>query len=475
MLIDSHVHLADRKFSPDLDRVLARGRDAGIERFVNIAADMASSRAGLQLARRHDEILCTVGVHPHDERRYRPENDDELRSMAGDPRVVAIGEIGLDYHYPDFRKQGQLEVFERQAALATELSLPMVIHCRDAYDDLIEFFRLRPAITARGVVHCYSGTVAQARALVDLGFYLGIGGAVTYPGATEMRQVVREVGLDRIVLETDAPYLPPQKKRGRRNEPSYLKFAVADLAELTGFEYRDVARITTANTRRLYGLRETSEAEIAYSLRKRLYLNVTNRCTNACGHCERNTDYMLFGHWLRLPGEPSARELLDAIESPERYEEFVICGLGEPTLRLDVVLEVARELSAKGRRVRLNTNGHGAAIHGRDIAQDLAGIVSAVTVTMNAHDRATYDRLSCPCMPGDMFQAMLDFTRAARPCVPDVRLKLIVQPGVDVEACRRIAEDELKVKFQTRMPRVPAPAWTAPPGRREASDAGSRS
>jgi TatD DNase family protein len=150
------------------------------------------------------------------------------------------------------------------------------------------------------------------------------------------------------VVETDAPYLPPQPRRGRRNEPSYMKFTVRALSDLFDRTYQDVARITTANAAvALWAGRETTPA-LAYALSKRLYLNVTNQCTNECCYCERNASYCLYGHYLKLPGEPSAREILEAIEEPERYEEFVICGLGEPTIRLDVVLELARGLKELG-------------------------------------------------------------------------------------------------------------------------------
>lgn len=451
MLIDTHAHLQGKKFAVDQERVLERARDAGVDRLVCIADDLETSRQAIALAKRRPYIFATAGLHPAHERRFQPEMMADLRRLASDKRVVAIGEIGLDFHYPDFRRDKQIEVFLSQALLASELGKPMVIHCRDAYRALIDLFRSEPRVTSRGVVHCFSGDTDEALALIDMGFYLGFGGAITYPNAGPLRATLRRIGLDRVVLETDAPYLPPQKKRGRRNEPSYLKHTAAELAELTGMTYQDVARITTANACALYGLRSPSRAELAYGFRRRVYLNLTNRCTNECCHCARNSDYMLYGHYLKLTGEPSAEELLAALgENLDHYEECVICGLGEPTLRLDVVLELARELKRRGRRVRLNTNGHGNLIHGRNIAPDLTGLIDSVTVTMNAHDQATYNEISCPADPERSFEAMLDFTREARKCVPDVRLKVLAAPGVDVEACRRIAEDEIKVRFQAR-------------------------
>lgn len=450
MIIDSHCHLADKKFARDLDRVLQRAEDAGVERLICIADQVETSRLSLALARRYPQVLATAGLHPNHARRWRPELIEAIGKFAEDPRVVAIGETGLDFHYPDTDMVRQFEALKAQAELASDRELPLVLHCRDAYPALIDFFRKQTAITARGVVHCFSGTLDEALALLDLGFYLGVGGAFTYPGATDLRRTIQSIGLDRIVVETDAPYLPPQKKRGRRNEPSYLKFTVRALADLFDRTFQDVARITTANSVGLYALERDASPALAYSLSNRLYLNVTNQCTNECCYCERNASYCLYGHYLKLPGEPAAREILAAIEEPDRYGEFVICGLGEPTIRLDVVLELARELKARGARVRLNTNGHGNLIHRRDITADFAGLLDSVAVTMNAHDQATYNRVSCPDDEAASFEAMLDFTRKIKRVVPDVRMKVVALPEVDIEACRELAEDQLKVRFQVR-------------------------
>lgn len=450
MIIDSHCHLEDRKFSRDLDRVLQRADDAGVSRLICIADQVRTSRESIALAKRYPQMKATVGLHPNNVRRWEAGTLDEIRKLAKDPLVVAIGETGLDFHYPDTDAPKQFEALRAQGQLASELGLPLVLHCRDAYPELIDFFRGETQITARGVVHCFAGTLDEAKALLDLGFFLGIGGALTYPGAQELRETIRAIGLDRIVVETDSPYLPPQKKRGRRNEPSYLKFTVRALSDLFDRTFQDVARITSANAIELYQLDADPTPALAYSLSNRLYLNVTNQCTNDCCYCERNASYCLYGHYLKLPGEPSAEQILAAIEEPERFEEFVICGLGEPTIRLDVVLELAKALKARGCRVRLNTNGHGNLIHGRDITKEFAGLLDSVAITMNAHDQATYNEISCPDDREASFDAMIDFTKKIKKVVPDVRMKVVALPEVDIEACRALAEDKLKVRFQVR-------------------------
>lgn len=453
MLIDSHVHLQDKKFSRDLERVLQRGDDAGVRRYVCISDDIASSKQALQLADRYPSLRATVGVHPHNLRRYTPEALEQVRQLAKRPSVVAIGEVGLDFHYPDYDEALQRRALTEQGLLATEFDLPLVLHCRDAYEAMIDLFKSESEIRSQGVVHCFSGTYENATELLDLGFYLGIGGAITYPNAGELRDVIRKVGLDRVVVETDAPYLPPQKKRGRRNEPSYLKFTIRAISDLFDYTYQDVAHITTANADRLYNLQEPFEPEIAYPQANRMYLNVTNRCTNKCCFCERNSNYMLRGRYLKLDGEPSAKEVLEAIGDSDHYEKYVLCGLGEPTFRLDTCLDLARELKSRGHRVGLNTNGHGSLINERNIAPEFVGLLDSVSVTMNAHDRASYNQISCPENEDVSFDAMIDFTKEIKQYVPDVRMKVLALPEVDIEACRKIAEDDLNVRFQIRAQR----------------------
>ncbi len=450
MLIDSHVHLQDKKFSRDLDRVLDRAEDAGIEWLVVIGDRIESSRKAVELARGHRSVSVVVGVHPHHADQFSPSELLELDKLSRHEGVVAIGEIGLDYHYPGFNSGRQKECFLAQAHLAARRELPLVLHCRDAYDDLLETIRRDERVPRRGIIHCFSGTHEQACAFIDMGFYLGIGGAITYPNGTALRELVGRVALERIVCETDAPYLPPQCKRGRRNEPSYMKHTIKALADLSGLSFQDAARITKANAVRVFDLPRRIDATLTYQIRKTLYLCITNRCTNDCYFCQRCSDYMVMGHFLQLGEEPEAQQLLDRIEDPQAYHEIVLSGLGEPTLRWDVCLETARRLKEQGSRVRLNTNGCGNLINGRNIIPEMAGLVDAVAINLVAHDQATYNRIGRPQDPDRAWGAMREFTTICKEYVPDVILTIIAVPEVDVEACRVLAEDQLEVRLRVR-------------------------
>jgi len=250
-LIDTHAHLDGAEYSADLDAVLARAGAAGVGSIVCAGQDEATSLATLELAARHHPLVPAVGVHPH-----LASSAGDLGWLAGlahDARVVAIGECGLDYHYDFSPRDVQRDVFARQLELAGELSKPIIIHCRESEDDLIEHLRRYYARDRRAVVHCFTGTYVFGKALIDeFDVYLGIGGAVTFKKAEALHDAAARLPLERLVLETDCPYMTPAPHRGKRNEPAYLTLTCARLAELRGLHVDAIAQATTANAGRLF-------------------------------------------------------------------------------------------------------------------------------------------------------------------------------------------------------------------------------
>lgn len=450
VFIDSHAHLEDKKFSRDLEQALARASDAGVERIVTVGDCAASSRKSVALAHRFEKLYATTGIHPHHVRQAAEEDYAALAALADDPRVVAIGEVGLDYHYGSAEREAQKTAFRRQVNLARAKAVPLVVHCREAYDDLLEILERERADEIGGVAHCFSGDLEAARRLIEIGWYLGIGGPLTFAHADPLREVVRTAPLERILLETDSPYLAPQAKRGRRNEPSYLKFVVKAVAELKDLSFQEVARITKMNTVRLFNLPRHVSPEVAYSLKRSLYLNITNQCTNNCWFCHRRRDYGWAGYNLHLETEPTLEQIRQRLENVARYEEVVFCGIGEPTMRLDLLLRVAGELKGRGIRVRLNTNGHGSLINGENIAPKLAQVFDTVSISLNAATAEEYNRICNPKDPQRAFDAMLAFAKDIRKVVPDVYMTVVGAPGVDIEACRKLAEGKLKVPLRVR-------------------------
>lgn len=259
-MIDTHAHLHGKEFVEDLEAVLDRARSGGVQRIVLIGVNLEDSRHAVEMARQHSDILrAVVGVHPHDARLWDDTTAAGLRELAVDPLVVGLGEMGLDYHYDFSPRNEQREVFRQQLELARELDKPIVIHCRDAYDELLDlledFFGSTPFskdLPPRGVLHCYFGSAEQAGRGAKLGFLIGVGGACTFKKAEELHVVVQQTPLERLVLETDAPYMTPIPFRGKRNESSHIPLVAARIAELKGIALEEVVAGTTVSAGRLY-------------------------------------------------------------------------------------------------------------------------------------------------------------------------------------------------------------------------------
>ena len=251
MLIDSHAHIDDDRFDADREAVLSRARAAGVDLIVNIGADMASSARSVALAEQYPQVYATVGMHPHDAKDMREQDYQQLVRWAAQPKVVAIGEIGLDYHYDLSPRPVQQEVFLRQLDIARQTGKPFVVHEREAHADTFEIIR-SAAKGLEGVFHCFSGSVETARQYLKLGFYVSIAGPVTFPKSAKTKEVARYVPLDRLLVETDSPYLTPQAFRGRRNEPAYVRLVAEEIAVLRELPLQELARATSENACRLF-------------------------------------------------------------------------------------------------------------------------------------------------------------------------------------------------------------------------------
>ncbi|MFQ5471293.1 MAG: TatD family hydrolase [Dehalococcoidia bacterium] len=264
MLIDSHCHLQDRKFDKDREDVLQRARNAGVTGFVVVGYDIASSKKAVELADDHSDVHAVVGVHPHDAKTLTPKDIDTLDRLADSAKVVAIGEIGLDLYRNLSPREEQERAFREQLDLARSLKLPVVIHSRDAdlqtYEILSQYEREAivdwPRDRPLGIMHCFAGDVTLALRYIEIGFVISIPTTVTYPSAGRMREVAAGVPLRWMAVETDAPYLPPQTIRGKRNDPSYVTEAVNCVAEARGVAPEEVADRTALTTAWLFGLGE---------------------------------------------------------------------------------------------------------------------------------------------------------------------------------------------------------------------------
>jgi TatD DNase family protein len=250
-LVDSHCHLDHEKFQGDLEETVARARAAGVSRFLAIGTGEGPPQleAGIRMAERFHGFFATVGVHPHDASRAGPETFARLEGLTTHPKVVAYGEIGLDYHYDFSPRAVQMDVFIQQLEIAREAKLPIVIHTREAWEDTVR--TLRERWQGGGIMHCFTGGPREATEALDLGFHLAFGGVITFPKSEETRAAARMAPEDYLLVETDAPYLAPAPHRGKRNEPAFVAETVRKLAEIRGVEPERMAEITTRNFERL--------------------------------------------------------------------------------------------------------------------------------------------------------------------------------------------------------------------------------
>jgi len=249
-IIDTHTHLDDDKFSSDLNAVLARAQESGVSQMVCVGSNFTSSRKAVGLAEEYEQIYAAVGVHPHDAKDVVPRTWDGLRLLCESSKVVAWGEIGLDYHYNFSPPEIQVSVFRKQLEIAGELNLPVIIHDREAHHEVLAILKEFPGLAV--VFHCFSGDQRVADICLERGYYFGIGGTLTYPKNNELREVVSKVPLERIFLETDCPYLAPQPWRGQRNEPSYLTAVVEEISKIKGVALEEVAAVTTRSAKSFF-------------------------------------------------------------------------------------------------------------------------------------------------------------------------------------------------------------------------------
>jgi len=447
-LIDTHAHTNFDAFDGDRAEVYARAREAGVVTLIEVGVGLEGSRAAVARAAAEPMVRAAVGLHPTDLDTFGTDWTP-FEELVRTTDVTAIGECGLDYYWMKAEKPRQAEAFRRQIDLARRMSLPFIVHCRDAEEDLIGI--LGEERYERGVVHCFGGTAEQARRIVDLGLMISFCGNVTFPKNTQAQAAARAVPADRLMLETDSPFLSPVPKRGKRNEPAHVAHTARFLAELRGVMLADLAETTTRNARTFFDLKPDGPGTIAYRIGEILYVNITRLCTAHCYFCPRERGTReAWGHDLRLARDPTPEEILDAVAEHAGCREIVYCGLGEPTIRLAHLLTTARALKAKGHRIRVNTNGHGNLIHGRDVTPELAGIVDAVSISLDAQDAETYARVVGSTFGERAWAAVIEFARLAKRHVPEVTLTVVDGArGVDVEACRRIADD-LGVGFRTR-------------------------
>ena len=457
MIIDTHAHVDMDAYDGDRAEVIQRARDNGVEYILNIGCDIDSSLRSMELAERYDFIYATAGVHPHDVKSIDNNTYDHLRGLLTHPKMIALGEIGLDFYKNYSPRDLQKEHFRKQAELACELNKPIIVHSRDANEEIVDilsdYYPKNPSARS-GIFHCFSGNQELANRALEMGFYISFSGSVTFKKSDDLRTVAKMVPADRLFVETDCPFLAPVPRRGRRNEPAYVGHTAQLIADVRGLKIDDVQRTTTLNFFELFGIgKDVETGTVSYKIRNSLYLNLTTRCTADCSFCTRLTRPVVQGYNLQLDREPTADEVWASIDDCTKYDEIVFCGYGEPTLRLDVIKEVSKKIKAAGGKVRLNTNGHGNVINKRNILPELKGLIDSVSISLNADTAEAYDEIVRP-LPGlrdGIYEKVKDFIEESKKYIPNVQATVVThQDGVDESKCEDISKNDFDVDYRER-------------------------
>jgi len=478
-MIDSHCHLEMPEFDADFKEVLARMSENGVTHAVSIGSLAQNERIEktVEIANSHDFIYTTLGVHPKSP--YKDlESISELFEKyysKNKKKIVAVGEIGLDYFLPDFSSEElektkirQKELFKFQLGLASANRLPVIVHIRDAYEDAInilrEYTRQADGFFG-GVIHCFSSVERDiADEFIKMGFFISFSGNITYKKNDGLRAVAKEIPGEKILIETDSPYLAPQSFRGKRNEPSYVRFVLDAIAGLKGAGTQRFDALTVQNTVNLFSLEGVTGfyPGVAYKIRNSVYINLTNKCTNRCVFCPKyqggKTDFFVKGYNLELKKEPSADEAVSSVFRYYNFNEVVFCGLGEPTLRLETLKETAKavkaasETASGGIKIRLDTDGLANAVYGRNIAAELEGLIDSVSISLNAQNSELYNTICEPHITGkgiDAYASVLDFIKESKKRIRNVTVTAIDLPGVDTAYIEELAK-KLGVGFKLR-------------------------
>jgi len=449
MFIDTHTHLFFKNFDDDRDEVIKNAIASGVKYMLVPGTDIDTSKQAIELAEKYDAVYASVGVHPHDTKDWSNSLIEELKELAKHPKVVAIGEIGLDYFYDFSPKDKQKQAFDKQIELALELNLPVIIHNRDSNEDIMEFARKYKNTPLKAQYHCFAGTVENARELVEMGHFISFTGNITFKKADSIREVISKVSVENILLETDSPFLTPEPFRGKRNEPKNIPLIAEIIAKIHHLRIEDVARTTSWNAYKLFGIGEKMKLSYTYQIGESLYVNVTNRCNADCVFCDRKGEAVINGYKLKMSKleEPEAEVYISEIGDPKKYQEIVFCGYGEPTIRWEVVKQVAKYVKENGGKTRMNSNGHGNFINKRDITPELKDAIDTISISLNSTDKTQYAKLMR--VDESLHAEMIDFAQKAK-LFTHVVMSIVGLSSVDTENAKQFVINQIGVDFRER-------------------------
>ncbi|OGU78959.1 MAG: radical SAM protein [Ignavibacteria bacterium RBG_16_35_7] len=450
MFVDTHAHLFYPNFNGELDEVIQRAKDSGVDYIIVPATDLETCGKVIKLTQKYEMIYGTVGIHPNDTKDWDQSFILKIEAFTRHEKIVGIGEIGLDYFYDFSPKEKQIEAFKSQIELALKLNLPVVVHNRDASEDILKIIKQYSGTGLKAQFHCFNGTLEEARELIRHHHFISFTGNITFTKADSLREVVSKVTPEHLLLETDSPFMTPVPHRGKRNEPAYVKIVAEKIAEIRHVSPEDISRVTSYNAFKMFGIGSKPNTSFTYQIGKNLYINVTNRCNADCVFCDRKGEAVVSGYNLKMSknDEPEADVFIKEIGDPKQYHEIVFCGFGEPTIRWDVVKKIAEYVKRNGGKTRLDTDGHGNVINKRDITMELNGLIDIVSISLNAADPIKYSELMR--VNPLLFDEVISFAKESKKYVEKVVMTAVLLDSVEIEKVRQIVEDEIGAEFRGR-------------------------
>lgn len=450
MFIDTHSHLFYPNFKEDIDDVISRAKDSGVDFIIVPATDLETSRQTIELCEKYDIVYGAVGIHPHETKDWNDDLIPQIHELAQHKKILAIGEIGLDYYYDFSPPEMQIHAFKAQIELALDLNLPIVVHNRDSDKDMMDIISGYCGKGLKAQFHCFNSTLDDAFEFIKMNHFISFTGNITFKNRNDIRAILEKLSLENLLLETDSPFMTPAPFRGKRNEPSYVKHVAEKISEIHKIPVDEVGRITSYNAFRLFGIGKTPGINYTYPLGRSLYINVTNRCNADCTFCKRKTFPYIGGYNLGMKKseEPSADIYNSEIGDPLKYDEIVFCGYGEPTIRWEIVKQVAKYIKSKGGKTRLNTNGHGNLINHRDITAEMKGLIDVVSISFNTFDPSQYAELMR--LDEKHFYEMINFAKLSKPFVQKVIMSVVSIDEVEVERSRKIVQEDIGAEFRVR-------------------------
>ena len=420
-MIDSHCHINLNHFADDLETVIEHALIDGVRGMLNIGFDPETARETIELVEKYPFIFGVVGCHPHDAQSLDDEFEAMIRDFLTHDRVIGIGEIGLDYYRDLSPQEVQNDVFRRMIRLGREQSVPIVIHCRDAFQDVVSALK-EESDHHRGIFHAFAGTPEEAQQVIDLGFHIGVGGVVTFQNS-QLSRTLETVPVESIVLETDSPYLTPSPYRGKRNEPAYVSHVARAVASIKGVTPGEISRISDENFCKAMGLSPGMLPGPVYRLENTVYI-----------------------HSAALSSDQ-----LDVLDTfGDDVEGMVLCGLDDPLAGLDSALALAARGREKGWHVSINTDGRGSHLAERDVAPELADAVDEIVVLFHGTTSAQHDRTMGTSYGADGFEIMKDFVRCSVAAGMTTVCEFIATPKFSPEPCRELAK-ALGAQYDIRM------------------------